>query len=322
MKNVFTALSIIATFLFIDITTRAQEFENSKLTNQTFMAAFFISENEGWLADNNGKLWHTTNAAQTWDSVSVSKNFLQLQFISSASGFALTSGAAYKTTNGGQVWSEISLPENSKPKAICFIDGNTGYISSYEKIFKTADGGASLTVAEIEGVNILDFHFTGSSSGIAVGYDYNKNRCIWRTTDNGATWESVFNEENYYLNAVYFVNETTGFAAGYYDRAGMKEPVILKTTDGGATWQKNYRYTAISSDGETFTDIRFKNEQEGYALSVHNYDVFTNDGGETWQLVNDTEELNATPVFGLYKSLAGIGQLYLVGEKGTLTRWE
>jgi photosystem II stability/assembly factor-like uncharacterized protein len=322
MKNVFTALSVIAAFLFTAVTTGAQEFENSKLTSQTFMAAFFLSENEGWLADNNGKLWHTTNAAQTWDSVTVSKNFVQLQFISSENGFALASGAAYKTTNGGLAWSELSLPENSTPKAICFLDGSTGYISSFEKIFKTADGGASWIVAKIEGVNILDFHFTGSSMGIAVGYDYNENRCIWRTTDNGATWKSVFNEENHFLNAVYFVNENSGFAAGYYDRAGMKEPVILSTTDGGATWQKNYRYTAISSDGETFTDIRFKNEQEGYALSVHNYDVFTRDGGQSWQLVNDTDELSATPVFGLYQSLAGTGPLYLIGDKGTVSKWE
>jgi photosystem II stability/assembly factor-like uncharacterized protein len=184
MKNFFTALSIIATFLFTAVTTGAQEFENSKLTSQTFMAAFFLNENEGWLADNKGKLWHTTDAAQTWDSLSVSKNFVQLQFISSENGFALASGAAYKTTNGGQAWSEISLPENSTPKALCFLDGSTGYISSFEKIFKTADGGAS------------------------------------------------------------------------------------------------------------------------------------------WQLVNDTDELNATPVFGLYKSLAGTGQLYLVGERGTVSKWE
>ncbi|MBS1656529.1 MAG: hypothetical protein K1X63_05615 [Chitinophagales bacterium] len=322
MKKFFAKLSVNAVILFAAGITRAQEFENITFTNRTFIAASFINDSEGWLADNNSKLWHTVNAAQTWDSVTVSKNFVLLQFISSTNGFALTSNAAYKTSNGGQSWSELSMPQNVRAKAIYFLDANTGYLGSYGNIFKTADGGASWSSAEIEGVNILDFYFTGSSSGIAVGYDDGENRCIWRTTDNGATWENVFNEENHYLNAVYFVNETTGWAAGYYDRAGMKEPIILKTTDSGATWQKNYRYTGISSDGETLTDIRFKNELEGYALSVHNYDLFTKDGGETWRLVNDTDELNATPVFGLYKTLSGLNELYLVGQKGTVSRWE
>lgn len=308
--------------LSVALNAQAQEFESIHLTSRTLIASSFISDNEGWLADNNGTLWHTSNAAQSWDSIAVSKNFLQLQFISPLNGFGLTAETVYKTTSGGQAWSEIYLPEQAKAKAIWFLDDHTGYLGGYEKIFKTTDGGSSWSAAEIPELDILAFCFTGTSSGIAVGYDYDQNRCVWRTTDAGASWENVFNEENYYLNAVYFLNENIGWAAGYYDRVGMKEPAILKTTDGGLTWQKNYRYTQISSSGETLTDIRFKNEQEGYALSVHNYDAFTKDGGTTWHLVNDTEELTATPVFGLYKSLAGIGQLYLIGEKGTLTKWE
>jgi photosystem II stability/assembly factor-like uncharacterized protein len=252
--------------LSVALNAQAQEFESIHLTSRTLIASSFINDSEGWLADNNGTLWHTSNAAQSWDSIAVSKNFLQLQFISTLNGFGLTAETAYKTTSGGQEWSEIYLPEQAKAKAIWFLDDHTGYLGCYENIFKTTDGGSSWSAAEIADVDILAFCFTDASSGIAVGYDYDQNRCVWRTTDAGASWENVFNEENYYLNAVYFVNENTGWAAGYYDRVGMKEPAIIKTNDGGLTWQKNYRYTQISSSGETLTDIRFKNEQEGYAL--------------------------------------------------------
>jgi photosystem II stability/assembly factor-like uncharacterized protein len=184
------------------------------------------------------------------------------------------------------------------------------------------DGGVTWSATPVENVSIFDFYFVSSLVGVAVGYDEENNRCVWRTSDGGASWTNVFNEENYYMNSVYFISENIGWAAGYYDRAGLKEPSILKSTDGGLTWQENYRYTGISSDGETLTDIRFKNELEGYALSVHNYDLYTLDGGQTWNLVNDSEVISSTPVFGLYKTLGGYSDLYLAGKSGTVTVWK
>ena len=85
-----------------------------------------------------------------------------------------------------------------------------------------------------------------------------------------------------YQKKIFFINKKVGWAAGYYDDAGLgKVPVIVNTTDGGETWSERYRNEDISGYGEPLIDIRFKNELEGYALSRHNYDVFTTDGGQT-----------------------------------------
>lgn len=315
---------IAITFMLLLATTlisQAQILENTSITNGTFVASSFINDNEGWLADSNGKLWHTNNGGQKWDSISIAKKFLKLDFTDALDGFALSSEVAYKTTDGGITWSALMLPGNIG-KAICFVNSSTGFISSYGGIYKTDDGGGTWSTLETEGVSFLDYYFINTSVGVAVAHEDESNQCVWRTTDGGATWSNVFAEENYYMNSVWFLDENTGWAVGYYDRAGLKEPAILKTTDGGLTWQKNYRYTQISSDGELLTDIRFRNELEGYALSQHNYDLYTTDGGETWNLVNDTDALSATPVFGVYKTLDGYNDLYLIGQSGTVSKWK
>jgi photosystem II stability/assembly factor-like uncharacterized protein len=118
------------------------------------------------------------------------------------------------------------------------------------------------------------------------------------------------------------MNENSGWAAGYYDRAGIKEPAILNTTDGGLTWKNIYRNTKIDSKGENLTDIRFRNELEGYAISCHNYDIFTTDGGSTWNLTHDTDTLGLSPIYGLYKTLDGYNDIYLACQWGNVATWK
>lgn len=189
-------------------------------------------------------------------------------------------------------------------------------------IFKTTDGGINWTTIYTEDVSFLDLYFMNSSIGVAVASD-GGNRCIWRTENGGEIWSNALEERNCYLTSVWFTGESNGYAAGYFDQIGMgKMPVILKTTDGGLTWEENYRQQDISGRGEPFVDIRFKNELEGYALSRHNYDVFTTDGGQTWQLMSDSQELSETPVYGLIKMLDGVNDLYLIGAHGTVAVWK
>ncbi len=83
-----------ASFIIAAYACRGQQIDNAVITGSTFTASSFISDSVGWLADNNGKLWHTTNAAVTWDSVSIQKNFTRLQFIDALNGYALSSTEA------------------------------------------------------------------------------------------------------------------------------------------------------------------------------------------------------------------------------------
>jgi photosystem II stability/assembly factor-like uncharacterized protein len=318
MKVIASTAIILLVFSF---DSTAQVLENKSITNTTLTCSSFVSDNEGFAAGENGMLFRTGNGGITWDSIASAKKFIRLEFADVLVGYALGENAAYKTIDGGFNWTTLTLP-GYIGKAIWFQSSTTGFISGYQMIFKTTDGGQSWTTVYTEDVSFLDFYFMNESSGVATAHD-GANRCLWRTNDGGESWINVFDEQNYFMNTVWFTDELTGFAAGYFDQIGLgKEPAILKTADGGLTWTEKFRYKDITGRGEAFTEIRFKNSLNGYAISRHNYDAFTVDGGETWQLMSDSQELSETPVYGLYKSLDGVNDLYLIGRDGTVTVWK
>lgn len=311
-----------ALLLTISLSSTAQIFESATVSNHTFVASSFINDNEGWLADDSAMLWHTKDTGQTWNSISVEKNFLTLDFADALNGYAVAADGLHKTTDGGYTWSLLSLPGYTG-NSIYFLDSITGFIGGYQMIFKTTDGGLTWSTIYTGDVSFINFCFTSTSVGIAVAYDDEDHKCIWRTTDGGLTWKNTFNERNYFMKSVCFINENSGWAAGYYDEAGLgKEPAILHTTDGGLTWKSVYRYTEIVGSGETLTDIRFRNEQEGFAISHFSYDVYTIDGGATWNLTHDTNALGLSPLYGVYKTLDGYNDIYLAGQWGNVAAWK
>ena len=101
---------------------------------------------------------------------------------------------------------------------IGFGQGNVGYMSSYERIFKTTDSGETWT--QVSGVNqenwgtmsIERISFINETTGY-VGF--NGGPYLWKTTDSGETWTQVtgftdWEGVDYYNNihSISFVNET------------------------------------------------------------------------------------------------------------------
>ncbi len=107
---------------------------------------------------------------------------------------------------------------------------------------------------------------TGYSS---IGNSYSGS--ILKTEDGGNTWIPQNTGIRPLLFAVHFIDENTGWVAGY---RGM----VMKTTDGGNSWIK--QETNVSAD---LTDIYFVNENLGWAIGGKNTLLNTTDGGTTWQ---------------------------------------
>jgi|GEM_PF-740447 len=111
---------------------------------------------------------------------------------------------------------------------------------------------------------------------------------IWRnyilkTTDFAESWDTVYVEELYPINAnefrtfsnIEFVNDTLGFVCGWNMFA------IMRTSDGGSTWQD------ISAPAQNLIKIQFYDHLRG--VCVPDYGGFgstiaveTYDGGLTW----------------------------------------
>ena len=137
-------------------------------TENTFIASSFINDNEGWLADDQGILWQTTDAGVSLEPIFSGKKFLKLYFISALNGFALAEEDAYKTNNGGESWQPLQLGNCS---ALWFVNSNTGFMSSSHKIYKTINGGSNWSTINVEIPPVTDLYFVSESTGIACTAD-------------------------------------------------------------------------------------------------------------------------------------------------------
>lgn len=298
-----------------------EDFETEIITNNTIVASSFINNEEGWLADEAGVVWHTSNGGGSWSTIATEKHFLKMDFVDASVGYGITADKAFKTTNGGSAWFGLAMP-GIVGSALYFLDASTGFISGIDVIYKTTNGGDSWSTISTEGASFVDFYFTSSSIAVAAAFDHDTHKCIWRTTSGGSSWSYVFDQENYFINSVWFTDANTGWAAGHYNMTGEgKLPVIIKTTDGGMTWENIYMNESPGDlRGESLLDIRFKNEEEGIAISSYSENVITSDGGATW---NKTYSLQGSiiPSYGIYKTLDGYSDMFMAGRKGFVTKW-
>ena len=104
--------------------------------------ADFISASEGWLADNQGFLAHTTDGCATWETTFLTASTIRdVDFVDESLGYAISAqGIAHRTTNGGETWEDLSIDLNS-PEIISFYDHLYGWITDNKNLYETKDGG-------------------------------------------------------------------------------------------------------------------------------------------------------------------------------------
>lgn len=173
-----------------------------------------------------------------------------------------------KTTDGGETWQNLNVVSNVYYySSIEFKDENNGILianmtSSDPKTMYTSNGGASWS----EGTGneaFMDVTWAGGNTWYSTGYG---NVC--KSTDNGATWTTVFTQGALLIGAD-FLTPDYGIAAGDYGQ-------IITTHDGGATWET-----------DAILDILFHkpfiwDEDTAYVVGTPEYIYKTTDGGDSW----------------------------------------
>ena len=131
--------------------------------------------------------------------------------------------------------------------------------------------GNTVVIDSLGNIIIIDSITITIPSGI--GYYFNDDNDIFKTTDSGISWSLQYDfEESDEIEEIDFINETTGYLTDSRN--------IFKTTDSGISWFKVYSH--LEEDDE-INGIDFVNETTGYLIDDRKL-FKTTDSGVSWFL--------------------------------------
>jgi hypothetical protein len=181
-------------------------------------AVQFADQDHGWAA-GAGRILATSDGGRTWTRQYTGPAVLgQLDFTGTADGWAVGPGALLRTTDGGTSWTALSEPRLNghclSASSVHFVSPVLGYAIA---------GG---TGSEGTGAGGMSAGGTGAGGSAAASTD-EAGGLLFRTTDGGASWQSVPGAPAGAQAACFSTAQD-----GYLGANGR----IWRTTNSGATW--------------------------------------------------------------------------------------
>jgi photosystem II stability/assembly factor-like uncharacterized protein len=180
-----------------------------------------------------------------------------------------------------------------RPKDIAFFDNMRGLVAVNWGVLVTNDGGLTWSPMRL----ITDTAHTELFTSIAVldentAWICGEDGILFRTTDGGVSFEDRSLPVEYDMESIFFIDKQTGWIAGD-SSSFISSPVrgkgcIHKTTDAGLTWDVAAMFPPAIEDTPWiyWTDIKFADEFNGWAVGIDGGIGRTTDGGYTWTLFN------------------------------------
>ncbi|MBP9191379.1 MAG: hypothetical protein KBF96_02400 [Ignavibacteria bacterium] len=235
-----------------------------------------------------------------------------MDFADNNTGYAAGDyGTVLKTIDNGVEWTKLNMAISDKLLSIDFVNSNTGYAGGEDQLLiKTTDGGLTwthLTLPSAPDFSLYDIEFINANTGYVLGF-FIFNSTIWKTTDGGQSWTTQTTGGANYLNNLYFLDASTGFASG-----GSLGGEVVKTTNGGTTWNMVY------TDNYKKQSMVFLNSMTGFCGSEEGRIYKTTDAGNSWNFVlsdgaidiTSMNFINANTGFGF-----GSGSVYVKTTDG------
>ncbi|MEO8211324.1 MAG: YCF48-related protein [bacterium] len=266
--------------------------------NFALRSIYFLNENTGWAAGGKFDLTFicskiilkTTNGGNTWlqnfntpDFYNTLNNIYFSDFNTGyATGFggtgSGTTGVFLKTTNAGNSWVEYGSSESYS--SIYFTDQTNGWLlSNYGDdtghdtafLIKTINSGDNWTRIISKDKNTFKkIQFISFNTGYILARDqlngFNRN-LILKSTDGGINWIDIYPDIQFSLDAMYFIDEDTGWVAG---------GKIYKTINGGSNWSLQ-----LDNGLQFINAINFVNTLTGWAVGEGGLILKTITGGLT-----------------------------------------
>lgn len=181
---------------------------------------------------------------------------------------AVDAGTAYNTwIKSGTLYDIWAESEGGNVVAVG-APGIAG--TTFDQVMYSTDGGDSWDIGlfnQPTGQDLNDISMVDNLLGYACGDE----GTIYKTTDGGATWDSVSTPSALELEEVFFLDALLGYTFGDDDEA-------YKTTDGGATWTPlTVGFGTADILAGYFTDAN-----TGWVVGTSGLIYKTTDGGATW----------------------------------------
>lgn len=237
-----------------------------------FTVVKMLNGNIGYVAGENGMFYKTIDGGTTWNNMGAgtTQNALAMFWRNSNEGWiSFANGVIKKTIDGAQNWINCSFTNGTFGVTSIHMKDSLNGIGATNQadIVRTSNGGQTWVGTNNFGNQHIAVSFYGTQSGVFVGY----YGCIQRSTDGGATLQSIAGGYNYYhYNKIKFTDTQNGYCIG----EGGK---ILKTTNGGQNWT----FLNANSAAELY-DLSFVNTNVGYVVGTTGIIRKTTNGGTSW----------------------------------------
>jgi photosystem II stability/assembly factor-like uncharacterized protein len=260
----------------------------------TAIDAVVADPNTIYLGAASGGVWKTTNQGASWEAVFEEQPILNIGSI------------AIQQSNPSTVW--VGTGEGNPRNSISLGEG----------MYKTIDGGKSWKRMGLEKTRnihriIVDPSNPNTVYAGAIGNPYAEHpeRGVFKTTNGGETWDKIL-----------FTNDTSGvadmimdpsnpnklFVAMWQHRrtpwslsSGGPGSGLYMTFDGGKNWKKLGEKEGLPAGnlGRIGLAISRSNPNRVYALveATKNGLYKSDDGGQTWSLMNSNPEFVSTRPF-------------------------
>lgn len=283
---------------------------------------WFCDKNVGWAVNSDGKVYHTTDGAETWvEQRLFTDSYLRcLSFSSHDKGWIGTLSGPhrmYKTEDGGKNWSPVSNLPVGGPARICglvavtddviFASG-TNYPDEPAGVIRSRNGGETWDLLDLglDPALLVDVYFEDENNGWVVGgIDEVRHPArdtvrrdvvpvVLSTTNGGQSWT---NATSLPLALGAFPRgewgwkiQRLGAATILVSLENLHDGAILRSDDLGATWERlpiNDRQRNANLEGIGFMDgDRGWVGGWGDLFFQGGFTSETTDGGRTWNDAN------------------------------------
>ena len=184
-------------------------------------------------------------------------------------------GSLLRTTDAGESWQTVDIDSYENLLRISFADADRGIVVGTWIVLHTDDGGETWEkLPSPAGTYMTDVAY--SKSGTVLGVDRNRT-LLHRSTDHGATWDTISLESRVTLLRVAFVDDTVAVVGA--SRADSTSS-IYQSMDGGASWA----HVAILTEPD-IRDFSFNGTDAGVLVAGSRV-YATSDRGAGWSAIS------------------------------------